>query len=238
MVWLARCQTYIQPSSRTSASPKRIGPPRPRAFKRPNWFCLAHSATVAVMKPNTSPKNTVLNRATARLWLACLTRPSRWPKNGRHVSQHQNRASKTTGTTNLMWWRSSNGTVVVADKAETMTIRDLLRVERRAADVQIGLISLARGGRHGRGRRDRTAREQQPQHDRRPRCGRMRPPDLPTLNDADGDEDEKHDQDGEALLGSRADAHDPGRTLQFAGWSEIDVEASHRHRSDDQRKRK
>src|SRR5438105_6718288 len=166
MVWLARCQTYIQPSSSTSASPKRIGPPRARAFKRPNWFCSAHAATVAVTKPNTSPKITVLNRAMARLWPACLTRPSRWPKNGRHVSQHQNRASKTTGTTNLMWWRSSNGTVVVANKAESMTMRDLLRVERQAADVQRGRISLCRGGRHGRGRRDRTQCEQQLEHDR------------------------------------------------------------------------
>jgi len=48
--------------------------------------------------------------------------------------------------------------------------------------------------------------------------------DLTALNDTDCDKRKKHDQNSEALLGSRANAHDPGRTLQLARQFEVFVE--------------
>ena len=52
----------------------------------------------------------------------------------------------------------------------------------------------------------------------------MRLSNFLTPNDSRSDKDEQYDQDGEALLGGCADAHEPGRTFQFAGQFEVFVE--------------
>jgi len=58
---LARCQTYIQPSSRTKASAKRIGSSRPSRLRTPYWFASVQPPP-SPCEAKASPRMTVLNQ--------------------------------------------------------------------------------------------------------------------------------------------------------------------------------
>src|ERR1019366_9878591 len=97
---------------------------------RPYSFCSVQSAIITVTETNTKPKTTVLHKAMARLRAACLTRPSGWPKYGRHVSQHQNNTSRMIGTALLARTPYSNGVDVESENPKFMAISTPATVDK------------------------------------------------------------------------------------------------------------